>query len=166
MAQIGTLMGAGDVISQLTIEQKTVKEFEISRTIRFFGLGTLFVGPTLKTWYGILNTKLGSTGGRTAFKKMIVDQGFFAPIFISLFISVLGITQGKKSTEIEKQLKSDYVDIVLANWTVWPAVQMCNFNYVPVQHQVLVAQTFALLWNIYLAWKTNSNSKDVELLKS
>lgn len=153
--QTGTLMGAGDVLSQVFVEKKSVNEYKWQHTARFFALGVFMITPALTTWYGILHRKIGSGKGLTAIKKVALDQGLFAPSFLGVFLTVLGLVQGNTFEHIREDLKKNYRDILLANWSVWPAVQIVNFNFVPLHHQVLVVQTFALLWNTYLAWKTN-----------
>ncbi|MCL4124989.1 UNVERIFIED_CONTAM: hypothetical protein GTU68_005128 [Idotea baltica] len=156
--QAGTLMGSGDVISQIFIERKQVQNFDWIRPIRFFGIGFVVVAPTLRVWYSFLDKKFGSKSKLGVLKKVAVDQLVFAPCFLGLFLTVVGVTQKKTVQEIQTQIKNDYKDIILTNWTVWPAVQVCNFSFVPLQHQVLVVQIFALLWNTYMAWKTNRTS--------
>ncbi|XP_027225233.1 protein Mpv17 isoform X1 [Penaeus vannamei] len=158
--QAGVLMGAGDVISQFVIEKKSTSQYEWQRTARFIGLGTFFVGPTLKVWYGILDRRIGSGSTVRALKKVAFDQGIFAPCFLGSFLTVLGVTQGNSPQKIKEEIKNNYVDIILTNWTVWPAVQICNFAFIPLQHQVLIVQIFALFWNTYLAWKTNTGVKE------
>lgn len=153
--QAGILMGAGDVISQFVVEQKKFEQFQWQRTFRFFGLGTFFVGPTLGTWYGALHRHIGSGKGIVAVKKVAVDQLIFAPGFIAAFLTLLGMLEGNSFEVSQDMVRKKYKDILLANWSVWPAVQICNFSFTPLQHQVLVVQVFALLWNTYLAWKTN-----------
>ncbi|KAK8386602.1 hypothetical protein O3P69_017827 [Scylla paramamosain] len=153
--QAGVLMGAGDASSQFLVEGKSLNEYEWRRTARFFALGTFFVAPVLTKWYGLLDHKFGSGKGISAFKKVASDQLIFAPSFLGVFMSVLGITQGHSIPHIQQEIKTNYKDIILVNWSVWPAVQIINFSFVPLHHQVLVVQTFALFWNTYLAWKTN-----------
>ncbi|XP_045104110.1 protein Mpv17-like isoform X1 [Portunus trituberculatus] len=153
--QAGTLMGVGDASSQFFVEGKSFDEYEWRRTARFFAIGTFFVGPVLTKWYGLLDCKFGSGKGISAVKKVASDQLIFAPSFLGAFLSVLGITQGHSVAQIQQEIKTNYKDIILTNWSVWPAVQIINFSFVSLHHQVLVVQTFAVFWNTYLAWKTN-----------
>lgn len=156
--QTGALTGAGDVLSQVVIERKSANQYEWQRTARFFSIGTFFIGPVLSKWYKLLDIKIGPGKGVRALKKVAADQAFFAPLFLGVFLIVLGGMKGNSPQEIQKDVKKDYKDILLTCWSVWPAVQICNFSFVPLHHQVLVAQTFALFWNTYLAWKTNKDS--------
>ena len=86
--------------------------------LRFLINYYLFKGPTLKTWYGVLDKRFGSTGGLTAAKKVLVDQSLMAPSFLAAILSIIGFSQGKSIQEVKTQLKETYVDVLLSNWTV------------------------------------------------
>ncbi|XP_045615513.1 protein Mpv17 isoform X2 [Procambarus clarkii] len=153
-----TLTGAGDLLSQFFVEKKPATQYEWQRTARFFAIGTFFIGPSITKWYRVLDVKFGSGKGIRALKKVAVDQLVFAPVFLGVFLGVLGVMQGHRPQRIQNDIKKNYKDIILTCWSVWPAVQICNFSFVPLNYQVLVAQTFALVWNTYLAWKTNKDT--------
>ncbi|XP_030751107.1 protein Mpv17-like [Sitophilus oryzae] len=153
--QTGALMAAGDAIAQLAIEKKKLPEFDLSRTAKFGFLGTCFVGPTLTVWYRLLAKQFGtSSSTSTALKKMACDQLIFAPTFLSIFIANVNFLSGKSVQDIKQELSRTYLDILIVNWKVWPAVQLVNFYCVPLNYQVLLVQGVALFWNTYLSWKT------------
>lgn len=77
-----------------------------------------FKGPTARTWYAFLERRIGSKTGKDVIKKVIIDQGFFAPVFITVLLTVIGITQGKDIEGIKEKLKNDYKDILTNNYKV------------------------------------------------
>ena len=50
-------------------------------------------------------------------------------------IAIKGLNLG----EIKNKLKANYVEILLTNWKIWPAAQLLNFYFVPLQHRLLVS---------------------------
>ena len=173
IVQTGIIMGAGDALSQISIEKQ--QKFEIDRTLRFAAIGSFFVAPTIRVWYLTLEKWFGSgVTISTTLKKVGTDQLFFAPIFSGAIISVIGVSQAISNLVMTKQdkdtkhhafkgdllkvshnLKRDYADIVITGWTIWPATQLMNFYLVPFLVRPLVVSIVALFWNTYLAWKTN-----------
>lgn len=90
----------------------------------------------------------------TAVKKVAADQLIFAPGFLVIFITALTLLNGGNMRTIKNKLDLEYTDIILTNWTIWPAVQTINFYFMPLKYQVLLVQSVAVFWNTYLSWKT------------
>lgn len=126
------------------------------RCLLQFVLVFFFQGPTVRAWYGFLAKRITHPNAvvRTL-QKVAIDQFIFAPIFIAQLVSIISFMQHQDVGKITKKLQNEYVDIVLANYYVWPWVQLVNFRFVPLNYQVLLTQAVAVMWNTYVSWKTN-----------
>ncbi|XP_067014575.1 protein Mpv17 [Anabrus simplex] len=153
--QTGLLMGAGDIIAQTAIEKKTFRELDRQRLIGYSALGLCVLGPSLRLWYGLLDRFFPTTGKKLAYKKVLLDQLAFAPSAIAVVVSLTSAVNGSSVPQIRAKLHQDYVDILIANYKLWPAVMVINFSLVPLQYQVLVTQVVAVFWNTYFSWKAN-----------
>lgn len=149
------LLCVGDVGAQFLVERRHPRDFDVQRTATFGVMGLVFIGPSLKTWYQILDKVVGTSGKTVAVKKVFLDQAFFAPILIFGFFSVLGVLQRKSVEDIKSKIEQDYVEVVKAGWMIWPAAQLVNFYFTPPQHRILFVNTVSLFWNTYLAYKTS-----------
>ncbi|KAM7027420.1 mitochondrial inner membrane protein Mpv17 isoform 1-T2 [Passerculus sandwichensis] len=151
----GPLMGAGDVIAQQLVEQRGLHGHQCPRTLKMMGIGFCFVGPVVGSWYRILDWLIPGNTKAVAVKKVILDQGGFAPCFLGCFLAVTGATNGLSLHENWAKIQQDYMDALVTNYCIWPPVQIANFYFVPLQHRLAVVQCVAIVWNCYLSWKAN-----------
>lgn len=178
-------MGAGDLLAQTILEKQKLSQVDYIRTLKFFSIGfcvavnkitittpyvciifnaTFFFlfyiskGPGLRKWYATLDAHVTAKSllGRTS-QKVFIDQIVFAPIFLACLLSVIGFSQHQDIEKVKEKLQNDYTDILIANYSVWPWVQILNFSIIPLNYQVLLTQSVAVLWNIYFSWRTNLN---------
>ncbi|OQR76709.1 protein Mpv17-like [Tropilaelaps mercedesae] len=158
-----TLMASSDVLAQKVIEKR--QHINPTRTARFFFVGCVYVGPILRTWYPRLDRLVSHSSKLRGFKMVFIDQGLFTPIFVPGFLATLSTFQGQSFDEMCRTVKAKTIPILVSNWMVWPAAQIINFNFVPLQFRVLFASTVALFWNTYLAWKANQDRPEKTDLK-
>uniref|UniRef100_A0A131XZZ0 Mitochondrial inner membrane protein Mpv17 n=1 Tax=Ixodes ricinus TaxID=34613 RepID=A0A131XZZ0_IXORI len=147
----GCLMLTGDVIAQKAIEKR--ESLDVGRAARFFVLGIGFVGPTIRTWYVVLERVFGARGG--VLRKVLVDQLIFSPVFVASFLTCLGFLQRRPWSDTKQMLRKDYVPILTTGYMLWPAAQLVNFHLVPLPYRLPFASGVGLVWNTYLAWKAN-----------
>lgn len=153
----GVLMATGDVLAQALErygeqpEGKAPKAFDVLRTGRMLTFGTLWVGPALHVWYSFLTRIVpGSSAGQVVL-KMCIDQAVFAPLAAGSFFIGLGALEGRSAADIESKVRTGFVPTLIANYKVWPAVQLINFKLVPTALQPLFVNCVALGWNTYLS---------------
>ncbi|XP_026564433.1 protein Mpv17 isoform X3 [Pseudonaja textilis] len=151
----GTLMGAGDVISQQMIERRGLSGHSGWRTLKMMSIGFCFVGPVIGRWYQVLDRLVLGKTRMAALQKMLLDQVGFAPCFLACFLTLAGTLNGLSLKENWSKLKEDYPDALITNYYIWPAVQVANFYFIPLNYRLPVVQCVAIIWNSYLSWKAN-----------
>ncbi|KAF7235887.1 Protein Mpv17 [Varanus komodoensis] len=151
----GTLVGAGDVISQQVVERRGLAGHSPRRTLKMMAVGFCFVGPVVGGWYQVLDRLVPGRTRLAALQKMLLDQGGFAPCFLGCFLLLVGTVNGLSLERNWDKVKRDYPDALVTNYYLWPAVQMANFYFVPLNYRLAVVQCVAIVWNTYLSWKAN-----------
>lgn len=148
----GLLVASGDVISQKVIENQP--QLNIERTVKFAAFGLLYIGPAISIWYRFLDRSFGVKKFLLKpWQKVIADQTIFSPQINLLAIPVLGLLNSNSLEQMKDNVRNNYVDIMIANYKIWPAVQMVNFYLVPLNYRVVFASFFSLIWNTYYTWK-------------
>ena len=134
--------------------------WDIPRTIRFCIIGTFWVAPVTHVWYRTLSMRLvpgPSTAGRVT-RRVALDQLGFGPIFTTSFMSWLWFLEGR--VDVVKQLQVAIPDMIVAGWTLWIPAMSINFSIVPIKYQVLFSNVVALIWNVYLSYKSSIDHLD------
>ncbi|KAG0503602.1 hypothetical protein HPP92_003674 [Vanilla planifolia] len=142
----------GDLVCQLVVDH--VPDLDVKRTFVFTLLGLVLVGPALHFWYLSLSKVVKFPGVSGAVMRLLLDQFFFSPIFIGVFLCALVTLEGRPSQVIPK-LRQEWLSSVLANWQLWIPFQFLNFHFVPQNFQVLAANIVALAWNVILSFKAH-----------
>ncbi|XP_046770878.1 protein Mpv17 isoform X12 [Gallus gallus] len=114
----GALMGAGDVIAQQLVEQRGLRGHHSQRTLKMMAIGFCFVGPVVGGWYRILDRLIPGATKAVAVKKMVLDQGAFAPCFLGCFLAITGAVNGLSVEQNWAKIQQDYVDALLTNYCV------------------------------------------------
>ncbi|KAI9512661.1 hypothetical protein F5148DRAFT_1161858 [Russula earlei] len=168
----GALTALGDVVAQLSQHivapednRKPGLHYDVPRTLRYFCFGA-GMSPLIGRWNKYLEHKFplrSSREGPASFaalsKRVAVDQIVMAPIGLSLFLSFMGMMEGRDSKHIRARFQDIYQPALLANWKVWPAAQFINFRFMPLPYRVPFQQTCGVFWTLYLSLINSAESK-------
>ncbi|CCG80652.1 Protein sym-1 [Taphrina deformans PYCC 5710] len=129
----GILFGTGDVLAQQGVEQRGFNH-DLVRTSRMAFFGAAMAGPVFVGWYKVLERYVNlSTTNKTLLARVALDQGAFAPVNIAFFFTGQGLLEGKSFGQIGDKLHEHWGTTLVANWKLWPAVQLLNFKFVPLE---------------------------------
>lgn len=70
---------------------------------------------------------------------------------LGLFLTSMGIMEGRDSSHIQGKFKDLYLPLISANWQVWPLAQLINFRYMPLPYRVPFQSTCGVFWTLYLS---------------
>ena len=92
--------------------------------------------------------------------SFFVIQLIFIPKFVywswisnTLYHGAMGAMQGKNLQQIQDRVSDVLMDTQYAQWKFWIPVQLLNFKFVPVRHQLNVVLLTSVVWTALLsAW--------------
>ncbi|KAK8080207.1 hypothetical protein PG997_008025 [Apiospora hydei] len=99
----------------------------------------------------------GGSGGdlkinyRNVAAKLLLDQTVSLSLMITLFLIVTNILRLPTLALVFGVVRRKLWGLLRAGWTIWPAVGLVNFLWVPVRSRVLVASCVGFGWNIFLS---------------
>lgn len=147
------LWGLGDVVAQVvpTLMQdvsgndETKKKdfkYDIPRTARAVTFGFAIHAPLSHMHYNFLEwmTVRGGFKGLSipVFKTVMEQFVYWSWFSNSLYLGAMGALQGLGVDDIYNRIKDSLWGLQIAQWKFWIPVQLLNFQFVPVRHQLNV----------------------------
>ena len=168
----GILWGIGDVVAQLVPQvafsdddnndkatAATSKNivYDFPRTGRAVLFGFAFHAPASHVHYNFLEwltVKANVTGlGIPVFKAIMEQFVYWSWISNSIYHGAMGAMQGMTVDQIYDRIADVLWETQKAQWVFWIPVQLLNFRFVPVRHQLNVVLLTSIVWTALLsAW--------------
>ncbi|GAB6020458.1 hypothetical protein CHUAL_003149 [Chamberlinius hualienensis] len=170
-----SLSATGDVLQQqydiLTKKQATWDK----RRTRDMALSGLTVGFICHHWYVWLDRIIPGRTLAIVMKKLVLDQIFLSPVYISAFFVTVGVLERAKPADVAKEIWEKGTKIYTAEWFIWPPAQIINFAFLPTKYRVLYDNIISLGFDVYTSYvkhgdpseklKENSQKNEETLVK-
>mmetsp|Transcript_1381 Transcript_1381/g.1843 ORF Transcript_1381/g.1843 Transcript_1381/m.1843 type:complete len:202 (-) Transcript_1381:168-773(-) len=122
-------------------------------------------------WYAYLDhvtrrtlaNRFPPTSPRFVFMKMALEIVALHPLSLLSFFGCTGVMNGKNGKEVMEQLRNDFLPTLALEVAMWTPLDIYNFRFVPVRHQLLVVNCGAFIESVGLSWIQN-NGIDLESL--
>jgi protein Mpv17 len=145
----GLVGGFGDALSQVAIEKLPV--FDWARFGRFCATSSLLVGGGLHVWYGSLERIVTASGTKGIVLRTLLDQFAFAPPFIFLVLTTLGVLVTGDVKRSVDETSAKWPHAVVTNWGLWIPAQLINFAFIPLHYRVLFSNFVGVVWSAFLS---------------
>eukprot|EP00559_Dactyliosolen_fragilissimus_P002770 CAMPEP_0184856402 /NCGR_PEP_ID=MMETSP0580-20130426/1589_1 /TAXON_ID=1118495 /ORGANISM="Dactyliosolen fragilissimus" /LENGTH=203 /DNA_ID=CAMNT_0027351417 /DNA_START=466 /DNA_END=1077 /DNA_ORIENTATION=+ len=152
-------LASGDKQKLDDVKSSLQKEFiyDFERTARAVFFGFAIHAPTSHLHFNFLEwmtVRAGFTGIKIPIFKAFMEQFvYWSWISNSMYHGAMGAMQGMNSSEIYSRIENVLWDTQKAQWVFWIPVQLLNFQFVPVRHQLNVVLLTSVVWTALLsAW--------------
>ena len=154
---IRTQLGLSGLIawsSDTTVQVLSDRPFDYTRNIRFAATFLLFGGPANLAWLRFLDSRKLNT-----IHCVACDNLMFYPTLLFCIVSInellkFYVTNETNQNELPDRMQ-ELPGLVASSWCVWVPVQTVNFTYVPLHYRLIVIQSAAYVFNMYVSYKIN-----------
>lgn len=146
MVTSGVLYAVGDCMGQAIVNARTPAGearpgFDVGRFLRATAFGGLFYPPVAHLHYNFLEwivvTRWAVSTPLMPWAKMFLEQFVYWGWFSNgYYHAVLGALQGMGPEQVYRRVADTLWDTLKAQWVFWIPVQLLNFKFVPLRHQV------------------------------
>lgn len=164
----GSICTLADLTSQgisfASLGAFSFSDLDVERILRIAGYGFFLSGPTLHLWFNFMSKILPTRDVMSTIKKICLAQAVYGPIITTIFFSVNAYLQGETKSEIMARLQRDLIPIFVNGIMYWPICDFITYRYIPVHLQVLVSNSFAYVWTVYLTYIAGLKKVNAELM--
>lgn len=155
------LSGAGDVLQQrYQLTSGGLSSFNRGRTCRMSAAGGV-TGVICHYWYIWLDRVLMGHSPAIVLRKVLLDQLVFSPVFIVSFLASFELLRGNGPDGIARTVRSKFLELYKAEWTVWPAAQAFSFYALSTKYRVLWDNVVSLGYDTYTSYIVHEYEEDV-----
>lgn len=142
-------------------------EYDLPRTARAVAFGFALHAPLSHLHFNFLERMTVRGGFRglsvPVFKTVMEQFVYWSWISNSLYHGAMGAMQGMNPTQVYDRVADVLWDTQVAQWTFWIPVQLLNFQFVPVRHQLNVVLLTSIAWTALLsAWYPPEEKEEAE----
>ncbi|KAK0403125.1 hypothetical protein QR680_016729 [Steinernema hermaphroditum] len=151
----GLLAATGDAVCQLFVQRNP--KYNFARTARFFCATVFVIAPLQTRWFRLLEHRVTARRPKISpLKRVLVDQTFGAPFFNTTFLFTLALLENRSLRSATHSVQHQIGPVLLANYKLWPFVQLLNFYVVPLQYRIVLLQFVGIFWNAYISYATQN----------
>ncbi|CAO1622028.1 unnamed protein product [Parajaminaea phylloscopi] len=147
--------------------------WDFARSGRFlaFGVG---MAPILAEWNKFIEYRfplrtasssaanVGKVSLLALGKRVAFDQILFAPFGLACFVGAMGAMEYGSLQGVKGKFNDMYSSALIANWQVWPLIQLVNFRFVPLRFRVPFTSACGIAWTLYLSLLSAAKSNDAK----
>ena len=126
-------------------------EYDWQRTGRMMVWGSVFFAPLGHAWYNFLDRFVRTVGKKAIAQKVVLDMLIFAPPSSFGFFTFNNVLSGQSFDEATNDAWKKLPTTLLANYAVWPGIQVITFGYIPLQYRVLFINVMYVGWSMFLS---------------
>lgn len=162
----GATGGTGDIIAQFAAQRSDFEEggaegkidffdepFELDtrRSLSYAVFAAVYTGGFQHFLFSILSESIPDP-----MVRVVINQGLIIPLcYYSLLVwAVPKLRAGSKAEERDLRGSIDLRTMIPRNWAFWVPLQFIQFNFIPMDLQVVYCSVCGLVWNIVLSFFT------------
>ncbi|XP_059054303.1 mpv17-like protein isoform X1 [Achroia grisella] len=165
MASYGVIWPISSLIQQ-SFEGRDIDNYDWWRTARYGFYGSCYVAPTLYTWLTVANMMWPGSTIRAGLIKTFIETITYTPFAMCSFYFGMSLLELKPVHEAAAEVQAKFWPTYKVGASVWPAIAMVNFCFIPPRNRVPFISVCSLIWTCFLAYMKHLDKEKVKTEKN